>query len=101
MLFPSHDIDSKGRKIVTPEFAKFEKQLTIDIWNMFINYDKPQSSIEQYANDIGLIMFTKFLKRIQFIIAKGFIQSPVTNKDFPNSYKAISIFFCSQPMRHS
>ena len=82
-------IDSKGHKIITPEFAKFEKQLTIDIWNMFINYDKPQSSIEQYANDMGLVMFTKFLKRVQHIIAKGFIQSPVSSLLFLLSQSVI------------
>ena len=72
-------LDSNGAKTLTPEFRAFERQLTIDIWNMFINYDKPQSSLEQYANDMGLIMFTKFLKRIQHIIAKGFIQNPISS----------------------
>ena len=31
----------------------------------FVNYNKPASSFEEYLNQMGLIMFTKYMKRIQ------------------------------------
>ena len=61
------------------EYVDFEKQLTFDIWNAFVNYDKPQSSKEQYLNDMGLLMFTKYGKRIQHMVTKGFIEHPITS----------------------
>lgn len=36
--------------------------------NTFINYDIPTSPWMQYANDMGLTMFTKFLLRIQSVL---------------------------------
>lgn len=36
--------------------------------NTFINYDIPTSPWMQYANDMGLVMFTKFLLRIQSVL---------------------------------
>ena len=34
----------------------------------FINYDIPTSPALQYANDMGLVMFTKFAIRIQHVL---------------------------------
>jgi hypothetical protein len=36
----------------------------------FINYDVPTSQGLQYANDMGLFMFTKFFLRIQAVLVK-------------------------------
>ena len=69
--------DGVKKKVVTDEYLKYEEAVTIDVWNAFINYDKPQSSVEQYLNDIGLVMFTKFAKRIQYQITKGVVNNPM------------------------
>lgn len=47
--------------------------------DMFINYDVPTSPGMQYLNDIGILMFTKFLFRIQRIILKTFIDNPINS----------------------
>ena len=72
-------VDENGKKVkkTTDAYLKYEEAVTIDIWNAFINYDKPQSSLEQYLNDIGLLMFTKYAKRIQHMITKGVINNPI------------------------
>ena len=69
--------DGKRYKELTNEYIEYEEKVTIGILNAFINYDKPQSSIEQYLSDIGLIMFTKFAKRIQHVILKNSIDNPI------------------------
>ena len=69
--------DGKRYKELTDEYIEYEEKVTIGILNAFINYDKPQSSIEQYLNDIGLFMFTKFAKRIQHVILKSSIDNPI------------------------
>jgi hypothetical protein len=62
---------------ITDEYLQYERKVYQDILNAFINYDKPQSAYEQYANDNGLIMFSKFGKRIQPVIAKSLIENPM------------------------
>lgn len=51
------------------QWSLYEKQVRSNVIDTFINYDKPHSSIEQYLNDMGLVMYTKFAKRIQSVIA--------------------------------
>ena len=36
----------------------------------FVNYSKPSSRLEEYANKMGIMMFTKYYKRIQKVIQK-------------------------------
>ena len=43
----------------------------------FIAYPIPSSSMEEYLNRVGLIMFTKFVKRIQTVAAKTTMEHPV------------------------
>lgn len=69
--------DGKRVKKKTHAWMKYEEGVTNDVWHAFINYDKPQSKIEQYANDIGVVMFTKYAKRIQHFITKTAIQNPM------------------------
>ena len=69
--------DGKRYKELTDKYVEYEERVTIGILNAFINYDKPQSSIEQYLNDIGLFMFTKFAKRIQHVILKSSMDNPI------------------------
>jgi hypothetical protein len=42
----------------------------IEASKTFINYDVPTSQGLQYANDMGLFMFTKFFLRIQAVLMK-------------------------------
>lgn len=72
-------VKKNGKTIrqVSKAWAEYEEKATIQVWNAFINYDKPQSTVEQYFNDLGLVMFTKFAKRIQHVIAKGTIDNPI------------------------
>ncbi len=76
-----YDVDENGKttriKKISEEYIKYEEAVTINVWNAFINYDKPQSTAEQYLNDIGLLMFTKFVKRIQNQITKGIVDNPM------------------------
>lgn len=59
-------------------FKKDYKQIAlIRVLNAFINYDKPQSKFEQYMNDIGALIFSKFAKRIQHVIAEQLWENPL------------------------
>ena len=60
------------------QFLKnYEKITSIRVLNAFINYDKPQSKFEQYLNDMGLLFFTKFVKRIQHVIIDQLWTNPI------------------------
>lgn len=58
-----------------PERMTEEESLD-DIEEIFINYDLPTGTALQYANDMGLIMFTKFWMRIQKIYLRILLKSP-------------------------
>lgn len=58
-------------------YKKYEEKTSIRVLNAFINYDKPQSEWEQYLNDLGLLFFTKFGKRIQHVIAEQLWENPL------------------------
>lgn len=60
-----------------PLWRNKEEELSMMILRAFINYDKPQSRAEQYANDTGLLMFTKFAKRIQSIVVHQATKNPI------------------------
>ena len=70
--------DTLGRSVISQAYFEYEEKVTNHVWSAFINYDRPQSSEEQYLNDLGLMMFTKFLKRIQPVIFRGFSEAPVS-----------------------
>jgi hypothetical protein len=72
-------VKKNGKTIrqISKAWAEYDEKATIQVWNAFINYDKPQSTVEQYFNDLGLVMFTKFAKRIQHVITKGAIDNPI------------------------
>ena len=44
----------------------------------FINYDIPSHRKVQWANDVGLVMFTKYYIRIQKVILKIMKENPVS-----------------------
>ena len=64
------------------EYEKKHNELLSDILQKYINYDRPQSAAEQYLNDTGLVLFTKFAKRIQYVIFKLFKDSPIKSAAF-------------------
>lgn len=43
----------------------------------FINYDMADSKMLQYANEMGLAMFTKYMLRIQRVWRKGVVNHPI------------------------
>ena len=82
--------NTKGEQVYNKAYEKYEQLVSIDVWNAFINYDKPQSSLEQYLNDIGLVMFTKYFKRIQHMLFKNAINNPVSTALFLISQATIA-----------
>jgi len=53
---------------------KVAKQTVLDA---FINYGKPSSSFEEYLNNIGMVMFTKYAKRIRRAIKSSVGKKPL------------------------
>ena len=54
-----------------------KKQREYDLVEDFINYAKPSSRMEEYLNKVGILMFTKYVKRIQRIILKTGSNAPL------------------------
>lgn len=69
------------RKLVGKEkevFIKVSDEMRKDtVLNAFINYNKPSGSIEEYMNRVGLLMFTKYAKRIQRVIGQTTAKYPL------------------------
>lgn len=57
--------------------ALADKQRHSMVLNTFINYNKPSGRIEEYLNKMGFIMFTKYAKRIQRVIAETGAKNPL------------------------
>ena len=77
---------------LTPGDTKTQKQeeaIISEILEAFINYDKPSSSIEQWANDMGLVMFTKYFKRIQRVLRKQVTEKPISSLLFALSQMSL------------
>jgi ribosomal protein L7Ae-like RNA K-turn-binding protein len=72
------NIDRKhAKKALTKEQIVAERQKALlDVIETFVNYDIPTSPAIQYLNDIGVLMFTKFLFRIQKVIVRTFRENP-------------------------
>lgn len=45
--------------------------------NSFVNYNLPNGKGEEYLNRIGVLMFTKYVKRIQHVITEAGTQHPI------------------------
>ena len=60
------------------EKGSSEKEALETVLDMFVNYSNPSTKIEQWANDMGLVMFTKYFKRIQRAIGHNIIKHPVS-----------------------
>lgn len=60
------------------EFLRMAKeQRHYDLVEDFINYAKPSGRLEEYLNRVGILMFTKYVKRIQRIIMKTTGRAPI------------------------
>jgi hypothetical protein len=61
------------------EFLKWAEQTRhVNLLRYFINYNLPNGRGEEYLNRIGLLMFTKYVKRIQRVISDVSIKHPIT-----------------------
>lgn len=58
----------KKRKLTKAEYDKLEKEVLREIRDTYVNYTRPDHPIAQYANDMGLVLFTKYAIRMQRII---------------------------------
>ena len=67
----------KEIKINPSQKDAIEEEVLHDVWNAFIDYDRPNGTVEQYLNDIGLLMFTKYAKGIQRVIVKQMTTNPM------------------------
>ena len=57
--------------------AMADKRRHSQVLTAFVNYNKPSGRFEEYANRIGLVMFTKYLKRIQRVITSTTKENPL------------------------
>ena len=67
-----------GRAMNEAEIAKSKKALLKDVTAAFINYSKPDSVFLQWMNDAGMIMFTKYVMRIQKVWKDGVAKHPIS-----------------------
>lgn len=60
------------------QFLKWaERNRHHNVLNSFVNYNLPNGKGEEYLNRIGVLMFTKFLKRIQPVIGDTLVKHPI------------------------
>ena len=59
------------------ENARLDKERLEGISDDFIFYSKPSSAVEEYLNRMGVLMFTKYAKRIQRVISKTATDYPL------------------------
>lgn len=64
-------------QLMASKKARLDKERLEQISDEFIFYSKPASAFEEYLNRMGLVMFTKYAKRIQRIISKTAIDYPL------------------------
>lgn len=71
----------KGRVLkgaVREKFFELSKNARMNnLLDVFINYVKPNGKWEEWMNRIGLLMFTKYLKRIQRVIVTAGSRHPI------------------------
>lgn len=58
-------------------FREAEKHRHYELVEDYVNYAKPSSRLEEYLNRVGVLMFTKYVKRIQRIILKTSGNAPI------------------------
>lgn len=58
-------------------FVMAENVLMKDLLNNYINYSLPNSNFEEYLNRLGVLMFTKYFKRIQSVVINSGTTNPI------------------------
>jgi len=56
-----------------------KNEILADLIEDYVNYDVPQHKMLQYANDMGMVRFTKYFLRTQRVIVKKWKQQPINN----------------------
>jgi len=80
----AHDMLKGKKRIVlsgaerTRFFKEAEKSRHVNLLRYFINYNLPNGKGEEYLNRIGVLMFTKYVKRIQRVISDVSLKHPIT-----------------------
>lgn len=71
------------RKLTGKERDEFfelaDKARKHDLVHFFVNYNDPNGRSEEYLNRVGILMFTKYMKRIQRVIADTTLRHPITS----------------------
>lgn len=71
----------KTKKLPTSETSEFLSRARImrhrALLDRYVNYSLPNGTAEEYLNKMGVLMFTKYLKRIQAVIANSSVNHPV------------------------
>ena len=76
-------LDKSKRRVVlgreeTKEFLEWAKKARHkNLLRYFINYNLPNGRGEEYLNRIGILMFTKYVKRIQRVISESGTKHPI------------------------
>lgn len=68
---------SKGEKVLNEQYQEYSRKVIQNLRYKYVNYDLPQSPVEQYAQDMGFAYFTKYRKRIQHVIMNGIAKNPL------------------------
>ena len=75
------NIVQKGRKLTGEtkrRFLELSKEHRMNfLLDSFINYNKPNGKFEEWTNRVGLLMFTKYIKRIQRVIFNTGAKHPI------------------------
>lgn len=64
-------------QLVAKEKRRLDAKRLAELNEEFIFYSAPASALEEYANRMGLVMFTKFYKRYQKVLMKSAINRPL------------------------
>lgn len=67
-----------GTSIPTVEYLKYQQNVISELRDKFVNYDLPTSAFEQHMNDLGFMMFSKYRKRIQYVLRHVILEHPVS-----------------------
>lgn len=71
----------KGRVLTGETRKKFmelsKKARLNNLLDVFINYNKPNGKWEEWMNRVGLLMFTKYIKRIQRVVFQTAAKHPI------------------------
>ena len=74
---PEKFIKQNDQIDINPDYVSYRQAVLSYVLDSFINYDRPQNKYEQYLNDMGLVMFTKFAKRIQPVVMNRLRYNPI------------------------